>query len=100
MNNFKKTIIAIATISTIAVSATAPAHAGSKWKKGLAAGVGVGVGLGIAGALLNGTRQRQSTVYVQQQPTYVVRQPVCSWQQQNYQDQFGIWRSRNVQVCQ
>ena len=45
MNTFKKTVIAIATISTIAVSAAGPAHAGSKWKKGLAAGVGKFTGI-------------------------------------------------------
>ncbi|MGB7288043.1 MAG: hypothetical protein WBC71_14030 [Salaquimonas sp.] len=93
MNTFKKSVIAIATIATLAIAATAPAQAGSKhWKNGLAAGVGVGVGLGIAGALFNGTRQRQSTVYVTQQP-------VCYNQTQQYYDQFGILRARTVQVC-
>jgi len=94
MNTFKKTVIAIATVSTIAVTAAAPAHAGSKWKKGLATGVGVGVGLGIAGAIL-GNRSR--TVVVQQ-PTYVV-QPTCYTTTQNYYDQYGILRSRTVQHC-
>ncbi|MGB7335809.1 MAG: hypothetical protein WBD01_08470, partial [Salaquimonas sp.] len=73
MYTFKKSVIAIATVATLAVAAAAPAHAGSKhWKNGLAAGVGVGVGLGIAGALF---APRQRTVIVQQ-PTYVV-QPTC-----------------------
>ena len=43
MNAFKKSVIALATIATLATAAAVPAQAGSKhWKRGLAAGVGVG----------------------------------------------------------
>jgi hypothetical protein len=100
MNTFKKSVIAFATVATLAATAVAPAHAKSKnWQKGIGAGIGLGVGLGIAGALLNGTRQNQSTVYVQQ-PTVVVRQPVCRWQNQPLYDQYGNYAgSQNVQVC-
>ena len=101
MNTFKKTVIALAAIAALASTALAPAHAKSKhWKQGIGAGIGLGVGLGIAGALLNGTRQNQNTVYIQQQPTYVVRQPVCRWQNQPVYDQYGNYAgNQNVQVC-
>jgi|GEM_PF-2512565 len=101
MNTFKKTVIAVATITALASTAVAPAYAGSKsLKRGVGAAIGLGVGLGIAGALLNGTRQNQNTVYVQQQPTYVVRQPVCRWQNQPVYDQYGNYAgNQNVQVC-
>lgn len=101
MNTFKKTVIALATVAALASTAVAPANAGSKnFARGLGAGIGVGVGLGIAGAIFNGTRQNQSTVYVQQQPTYVVRQPVCQWQKQPVYNQYGNFAGyQNVQVC-
>lgn len=100
MTSFKKTVIAFATIATLAASTAAPAYAGSKsFKKGIGAGIGLGVGLGIAGAILNGTRQNQSTVYVQQ-PTVVVRQPVCRWANQPVYDQYGNYAGQQrVQVC-
>lgn len=100
MNTFKKSVIAFATISMLAATAVAPAHAKSKhWKRGIGAGIGLGVGLGIAGALLNGTRQNNSTVYVQQ-PQVIVRQPVCRWQQQPVYNQYGNFAGyQNVQVC-
>ncbi len=102
MNTFKKTFIAAATIAALAIVTTAPANAGSKsLRRGIGAGIGLGVGLGIAGAILNGTRQNQGTVYVQQQPTYVVRQPVCRWVNQPVYDQYGNYAgNQNVQVCQ
>lgn len=66
MNAFKKSVLAIATVSVIAVSAAAPANAGNKWKKPFAQGLGFGVGLGIAGAIF---QPRPQTVYVGQ-PVY------------------------------
>ncbi len=98
MNAFKKSVIALATIATLATAAAVPAQAGSKhWKRGLAAGVGVGVGLGIAGALLHQPRHR--TVYVQQ-PRYYVRQPVCHYQIEPLFDRYGnIVAHQRVQVC-
>lgn len=74
MNTFKKTVIAIATLSTLAVAAAAPAQAGNNWQKpfvkGLGMGVGAGIGFGITNSLLNPQPQ---TVVVAPQPTY---QPV------------------------
>lgn len=66
MNAFKKSLVAILAISTVAGATVSTAHAGGKWwKKSLATGVGVGVGLGIVGAV---TRPRSQTVIVHQQP--------------------------------
>jgi hypothetical protein len=100
MNAFKKSVIALATIATLATAA-APAYAGSKhWKRGLAAGVGVGVGLGIAGALLHQRPRHQSRHHYVQQPTYYVRQPVCHIQNEPLFDRYGnIVAHRRVQVC-
>lgn len=102
MYPLKKAVIAAATIAALAIVTTAPAQASSKnLKRGVGAAIGLGVGLGIAGAILNGTRQNQGTVYIQQQPTYVVRQPVCRWINQPLYDQYGNYAgSQNVQVCQ
>ena len=92
MNVFKKTVIAIATVSTIAVAAAAPAHAGNKWKKSFAQGIGFGVGLGIAGAIL---APRPQTVVVAQ-PAYA---PTCYTQTRQFYDAYGYLRVQNVQVC-
>ena len=87
MNNFKKTILTIATISTIAVAAAAPAQAKPKhWKHGLGTGIGIGVGLGIAGALLQprDTRTvyvREPRCYIEQEPLYNSRGRVVSYQE-------------------
>lgn len=91
MNTFKKSIIAIATVSVLAISAAAPAHAGSKyWKKGLGAGIGLGIGLGVAGAILNTGRTQ----------TVVVHQPRCWTQQQAVYNQYGQFAGyQNVRVC-
>lgn len=71
MNTFKKSIIAIATVSTLAVAAAAPAQAGNNWHKpfvkGLGMGVGAGIGLGVTNAILN---PRPQTVVVAPQPAY------------------------------
>jgi len=93
MNTFKKTVIAIAAVSTLAVAAAAPAHAGNKWKKPFAQGLGFGVGLGIASAILT---PRPQTVVVAQ-PAY---QPICTTHAQQYQDQYGILRVRYFESCQ
>ncbi len=87
MNTFKKTILAIAAISTIAVAAAAPAQAKHKhWKHGLGAGIGIGVGLGIAGALIQPREPRtvyvrQPRCYIQQEPLYNSRGRVVSYQE-------------------
>ena len=89
MNAFKKTVIAIATVSTVAVAAAAPAHAGKKWHKPFVKGLGFGVGLGIAAHVLTPRPQ-----------TVIVAQPVCTTHSQQYYDQYGILRVRYVQSCQ
>jgi len=65
MTNFKKTFIAVATLSTLAVSMAAPANAG--WKSNLGKGLAIGAGVGIAAAIL--APRRNTVVYAQ--PTYV-----------------------------
>lgn len=92
MNTFKKSVLAIATVSVVALSAAAPAHAGNKWKKSFAKGIGFGVGLGIAGAIL---APRQQTIVVAQ-PAYA---PTCYTQARQFYDAYGILRVQHVQVC-
>jgi hypothetical protein len=71
MNAFKKTVLAVATASSL-VMAAAPAQAsplqwigpnGNNFGNGLAVGVGLGVGLGITNNLL---APRPNTVIIQQ----------------------------------
>lgn len=90
MNTFKKSVLAIATVSTLALAAAAPAQAGPNWwKKPLAQGIGFGVGLGITNAILQ----------PRPQPTYVVQQR-CFYQQRQVINQWGQVSYQNVQVCQ
>lgn len=66
MNTFKKTVLAVAAASTLAIAAAAPAHAGPNWwKKPLVQGIGFGVGLGVTSAIL---QPRPQTIVVQAQP--------------------------------
>jgi len=97
MNNFRKSVIAVATIATLAITAAAPAQASSKhWKRGIGAGIGIGVGLGIAGALLHNNHRR---VYVQQ-PHYYVRHPVCHIRNEPLYDRYGrVVAYQRVEVC-
>jgi hypothetical protein len=92
MNRMKKSALALAAASTLAIAATAPAHAGNHWKKPFVQGLGFGVGLGITSAIL---APKPQTVVVQQPGYY----GGCGWQQQQYYDAYGVLRIRNVQVC-
>jgi hypothetical protein len=91
MNRMKKTVLALATLTTVAIAAAAPAQA-NHWKKPFVQGLGFGVGLGITSAILS---PKPQTIVVQQ-PGYVGG---CTWQQQQYYDAYGVLRIRNVQVC-
>jgi len=72
MNTFKKATLALAALATVSSMTVSAAHAGNNWwKKPLATGIGVGVGLGIVNSIANANRP---TVVVQQQPVY--QQPV------------------------
>lgn len=94
MNNFKKTVIALATVSTLAVAAAAPAHAG--WKNNFGKGLAVGAGIGIAAAIL---APRQNTVVYAQQPV-VVAAPSCGIQNRPVHNAYGQFIGyQQVQVC-
>jgi hypothetical protein len=101
----KKTLMAAASVVTLAVSAVAmpaPAHA----QRGVAAGVAAGL---IGGAIVGGAIASQNGYYYGPGgyygpgygyyggPTYV-EGPPCVWQRQRFWDGYG-WRVRNVRVC-
>lgn len=87
MNNFKKAMVAVLTVATLAGATVAPAHAGKWWKKPLATGVGVGIGLGIVGAV---TRPRHGTVYVERE---------CWDERVTFINEYGDRRVRYERVC-
>jgi len=95
----KKTLMAVATVATLAVSslaATAPAHA----QRGLGAGIAAGV---IGGALIGGALAGPGYGYYGPGPGYYggpayVADPGCYWQRQRFWDGYG-WRIRRVRVC-
>lgn len=99
----KKTLMALAAVATLAVSAMAtPAHA----QRGVAAGVAAGL---IGGAIVGGAIASQNGYYgpgygpgyYAPGPAYVVEPgygPQCYWQRQRFWDGYG-WRVRKVQVC-
>jgi hypothetical protein len=99
----KKTLMALAAVATLAVSAMAtPAHA----QRGVAAGVAAGL---IGGAIVGGAIASQNGYYgpgygpgyYAPGPAYVVGPgygPQCYWQRQRFWDGYG-WRVRKVQVC-
>ena len=99
----KKTLMALAAVATLAVSAVAvpaPAHA----QRGVAAGVAAGL---IGGAIVGGAIASQNGYYYGPGyygggPAYVAGPgyygPPCYWQRQRFWDGYG-WRVRNVQIC-
>ncbi len=103
----KKTLMAIAAVATLAVSAMAPAYrqARSDWR-GHGGGGAVAAGL-IGGALLGGAIAAGSGYYG---PGYAAITAVlphvagpgyygdCFWQRQRFWDGYG-WRIRRVRVC-
>jgi len=109
----RKTLVALAAVATLAVSAVAmpaPAHA----QRGVAAGVAAGL---IGGAIVGGAIASQNPYYYgpgyaygpgygygpgyyRGAPAYVVDDPgPCFWQRQRFWDGYG-WRVRNVRVCE
>jgi hypothetical protein len=101
----KKTLMALAAVATLAVSAVAmpaPAHA----QRGVAAGVAAGL---IGGAIVGGAIASQNGYYYGPgyygPPAYVAGPgyyydggPPCYWQRQRFWDGYG-WRVRSVRVC-
>ena len=100
----KKTLMALAAIATLAVSAVAapaPAHAQRGFGAGLAAGV-------IGGAIVGGALAAPYAYgpgYGYYGPGYgyyggpaYVADDYCYWQRQRFWDGYG-WRIRRVRVC-
>ena len=95
----KKTLMALAAVATLAISAVAPAHA----QRGLGAAVAGGL---IGGAIVGGAIASQNGYYgpgyygpgygYYGHPAYV--EDGCGWQRQRFWDGYG-WRVRNVRVC-
>jgi hypothetical protein len=102
----RKTLMALAAVATLAVSAVAapaPAHAQRGFGAGLAAGV-------IGGAIVGGALARPYYYgpgyygpgygYYGGGPAYVADDYYgsCTWQRQRFWDGYG-WRIRRVRVC-
>jgi hypothetical protein len=104
----RKTLMAIAAIATLAVSAVA-APAPAQAQRGVAAGVAAGL---IGGAIVGGAIASQNGYYGPGYygpgygyygggPAYVADpgyDAPCVWQRQRFWDGYG-WRVRRVQVC-
>jgi hypothetical protein len=101
----RKTLMALAAVATLAVSAVAapaPAHA----QRGVAAGVAAGlIGGAIVGGALAGPRYYGYGPGYYYGPGYgyyggpaYVADDYCSWQRQRFWDGYG-WRVRRVRVC-
>jgi hypothetical protein len=93
----KKTLMALAAVSTLAVSAVvapAPAHA----QRGVGAAIAGGlIGGAIVGGALAGPGYYGPGYGYYGGPAYVV-DPGCYWQRQRFWDGYG-WRVRSVRVC-
>ena len=104
----KKTLMALAAVATLAVSAVvapAPAHA----QRGVAAGVAAGfIGGAIVGGALASRPVLWSGLWLLWPGLWLLRRPglcrrprlrrSCIWQRQRFWDGYG-WRVRNVRVC-
>jgi hypothetical protein len=88
----KKTLMAVATAATLAVTVLAAPQAAEARGGRIAAGVAAGV---IGGALLGGALAGPG--YYGGGPAYVAGPP-CYWQRQRFWDGYG-WRIRRVRVC-
>jgi hypothetical protein len=100
----RKTLVALAAVATLAISAAAPAHA----QRGLGAAVAGGI---IGGAIVGGAIAASPYPYgygpgyygpgygYYGGPAYVAADPYgCYWQRQRFWDGYG-WRIRSVRVC-
>ena len=102
----RKILVALATVATLAFSASAPAHAQR--------GVGAAIAGGLIGGAIVGGAIAASPYYYGPGPYYygpapyyapgyaAVAEPPyggCYWQRQRFWDGFA-WRIRRVQVCE
>jgi hypothetical protein len=104
-NAMRKTLVALAAVATLAVSAmSAPAHA----QRGLGAAVAGGI---IGGAIVGGAIAASPYPYgygpgyygpgygYYGGPAYVAADPYgCYWQRQRFWDGYN-WRIRRVRIC-
>ena len=96
----KKTLMALAAVATLAISAVAapaPAHAQR--------GVGAGIAAGLIGGAIASSPYYYGPGYYRPYgyyggPAYVADDPYggCYWQRQRFWDGYG-WRVRSVRVC-
>jgi len=104
----KKLLVALATVATLAFSASSPAHAQRGWGAAIAGGLigGAIVGGAIAsspyyygpGPYYYGPGYGPGT-YPYYGPGYVAADPYgCYWQAQRFWDGY-VWRVRRVRVC-
>jgi hypothetical protein len=97
----RKTLVAAATVATIAIATAlpAPAQAGSR---GGAVAAGIIGGL-AAGAIIGSAARAAPPVYYEPAPAYapppvVYEEPACRIVRQRYWDGYG-YSSRRVEVC-
>jgi hypothetical protein len=99
----KKTLVALATVATLAFSAASPAHAQRA--------LGAAIAGGLIGGAIVGSAVAASPYYYGPGPyyygpgpyyggpAYVAAEPEgCYWQRQRFWDGYA-WRFRRVQVC-
>ncbi len=95
----RKTLIAIAAASTLALSMAAPAQAHDGFGAGVAAGL---LGGAIVGGAIAASPYSYGPAYYPGPgyygPGYVEPGYGCYWQRQRFWDGFG-WRVRNVRIC-
>lgn len=107
----RKTLVALATVATLAFSASAPAHAqrylGAAIAGGLIGGAIVGSAVAASpyyygpgpGAYYYGPGYGPGPYYGgPAYPAYVAAEPGCFWQRQRFWDGYA-WRFRRVRVC-
>jgi hypothetical protein len=98
----RKTLMAVAAVATLAISAAAPAHAQRGWGAGVAAGL---IGGAIVGGALAGPGYYYGPGYYGGGYGYGGRAYIaddyyggCVWQRQRFWDGYA-WRVRRVRVC-
>jgi hypothetical protein len=101
--SMKKSLMALAAVTTLAVSMASPAYA---WRGGWGWGPGVAAGL-IGGAIVGGAIASSTYPPYGYGPGYGYYAPgyaggpggPCYWQRQRFWDGYG-WAVRNVRVCE
>lgn len=95
----RKTLVALATVATLAFAASSPAHA----QRALGAAIAGGLigGAIVGGAIAANPYYYGPGPYYYGHPAYVAADgaPGCFWQRQRFWDGYN-WRFRNVQVCE